>query len=331
MVHYLTEELVRQGHEVTLFASGDSVTSANLVASCPEALRLNPEGGDELALHYLMMEKVFRSAGEFDIVHFHLDYLHFPAHRRLSRLSSITTLHGMLDSPVLKRLYREYSEVPVVSISYAQRRPLPWINWQGTVHHGLPLELLPTGDGSGGYLAFLGRISPEKGVDRAIEISRRVGLPLKIAAKIDKADRNYFETRIRPLLDSPNVEFIGEIGESSKPEFLGRAVALLFPIDWPEPFGLVMIEAISCGTPVIAFPGGSVEEVVEDGITGFIVDDVEAAAQAIERISEIDRETCRSVFEGRFSARRMAADYLNIYTRVQGSPTLSEALEPVQK
>jgi glycosyltransferase involved in cell wall biosynthesis len=331
VVHYLTEELVRQGHEVTLFASGDSVTSANLVASCPVALRLNPDGVDELALHYLMIEKVFRSAASFDIIHFHLDYLHFPAHRRQSKLASITTLHGRLDTPILKRLYREYSEVPVVSISYAQRRPLPWINWQGTVHHGLPLELLPTGDGSGGYLAFLGRISPEKGVDSAIEIARRVGLPLKIAAKIDKADRRYFETQIRPLLDSPDVEFIGEIGESSKSEFLGRAVALLFPIDWPEPFGLVMIEAISCGTPVIAFPGGSVEEVVEDGITGFIVDDVEAAAQAIERISEIDRETCRSVFEGRFSARRMVADYLNIYTRVQGSPTLSEALEPVQK
>jgi glycosyltransferase involved in cell wall biosynthesis len=330
VVHYLTEELVRQGHEVTLFASGDSMTSANLVSSCPVALRLNPDGEDELALHFVMLEKVFRVAADFDIIHFHLDYLHFPVSRR-QEIPNITTLHGRLDIPTLKCLYREFPDMPVVSISDAQRGPLPWINWQGTVHHGLPLDLLPAGKADGGYLAFLGRISPEKGVDRAIEISRRVGLPLKIAAKIDKSDRKYFETQIRQLFDSPDVDYVGEIGESQKGDFLGKARALLFPIDWPEPFGLVMIEAMSCGTPVVAFHGGSVDEVIEDGVTGFIVDNVEQAAHAVDRIGDIDRGRCRKVFESRFSAARMVADYMNIYTRLQGSPTLSEDLESVPK
>jgi glycosyltransferase involved in cell wall biosynthesis len=330
VVHYLTEELVRQGHQVTLFASGDSVTSARLIPSCPVALRLNPGGEDELAFHFVMLEKVFRASFDFDIIHFHLDYLHFPVSRR-QEIPNITTLHGRLDIPTLKRLYREFSDMPVVSISDAQRHPLPWINWQGTVHHGLPLDLLGAGNGDGGYLAFLGRISPEKGVDRAIEISQRVGLPLKIAAKIDKSDYKYFETQIRQLLESPDVDYVGEIGELQKTDFLGNAKALLFPIDWPEPFGLVMIEAMACGTPVVAFHGGSVDEVIQDGVTGFIVDSVEQAACAVERIGDIDRGRCRRVFESRFSAARMVADYMNIYTRLQGSPTLSEDLEPVTK
>lgn len=329
VVHYLTEELVRQGHEVTLFASGDSSTSANLIAAWPAALRLSPAGFDELAPHFVMLEQVFRVASDFDIIHFHIDYLHFPCSRRQS-LPNLTTLHGRLDIPSLRRLYREFSDQPVVSISDAQRQPLPWINWQGTVHHGLPLDLLPPGDGRGGYLAFLGRISPEKGVDRAIEIARRAGLPLKIAAKIDKADREYFET-VRHLFTSPEVEYVGEIGESEKAEFLGKATALLFPIDWPEPFGLVMIESLSCGTPVVAFHGGSVDEILKDGVTGFLVGNVEQAVRAVERIEEIDRATCRKVFETRFCASRMVADYINIYTRLQGSAIMSEALEPVPK
>ena len=328
VVHYLTEELVRQGHDVTLFASGDSLTSANLIPACPTALRLSDDNIDPLGLHFVMLEEVFRLAPTFDIIHFHVDYLHFPVSRR-TEAAHVTTLHGRLDIPMLKPLYREFSDVPLVSISDAQRGPIPWANWQGTVYHGLPMQLLPRGEGDGGYLAFLGRISPEKGVDRAIEIAHRVGLPLKIAAKIDKADREYFEKHIRKLWDSPTVEYMGEIGESDKAEFLGKAKALLFPIDWPEPFGLVMIEALSSGTPVVAFHGGSVGEVIEDGVTGFVVSDVESAARAVAHVEEISRSACRRAFELRFSSTRMVNDYLKIYSRLARSIDGVEDVEPV--
>jgi glycosyltransferase involved in cell wall biosynthesis len=328
VVHYLTEELVRQGHDVTLFASGDSATNANLVPTCPTALRLSGGDVDSLALHLVMLEEVFRASANFDVVHFHVDYLHFSASRRL-QFPHVTTLHGRLDLPALEDLYREFSDIPLVSISDAQRSPLPWANWQGTVYHGLPLDLLAPGNGDGGYLAFLGRISPEKRLDRAIEISRRSRLPLKVAAKIDDADREYFETQIRHLCEGPDVDFVGEIDESRKAEFLGKARALLFPIDWPEPFGLVMIEALACGTPVVAFRGGSVDEVIDDGVTGFVVTSVEEAVRAVERIGDIKRETCREIFESRFSADRMAADYMKIYTRLLQSSDGVEDEEPV--
>jgi glycosyltransferase involved in cell wall biosynthesis len=327
VVHYLTEELVRQGHQVTLFASGDSITSGTLVSACPEALRLNHERVDPIALHYVMLEKVFRAAPSFDIIHFHVDYLHFPSSRRFVS-PNVTTLHGRLDIPGLQNLYREFSEMPLVSISDAQRRPIPWANWQGTVHHGLPPDLLRPGDGSGGYLAFLGRISPEKGIDRAIEIAQRVGTPLRVAAKIDEADKSYFETHIRKLFDCPLVEYMGEINETNKAEFLGNAKALLFPIDWPEPFGLVMIEALSCGTPVVAFRGGSVQEVIDDGATGFVVENVDEAVRVFASLDSISRSKCRKVFESRFSVNRMVDDYIRIYTRLSKSASM-EDLESV--
>lgn len=320
VVSWLTEELVRLGHEVTLFASGDSLTSANLVPICPEALRLNSQCIDQLAHHVIMIEQVFQERSAFDLVHFHIDYLHFSVSRR-EQLVGLTTLHGRLDLPDLVPLYRTFPEMPVVSISDAQRKPLPWLNWQGTVHHGLPANQFKFHAGPGQYLAFLGRTSPEKGLDRAIEIAKRAGIPLKIAAKIDRADAEYFETRIKPLLDHGLIEFIGEIGFYEKNDFLGNAMALLFPIQWPEPFGLVMIEAMACGTPVIAYPGGSVGEVMKDGVTGFIVPDEDEAVKAVERIPEIDRQKCRHYFERKFTAARMAQDYLNIYKRlVQREP-----------
>jgi glycosyltransferase involved in cell wall biosynthesis len=314
VVSWLTEELVRQGHDVTLFASGDSATTARLVAPVPNALRLDPGCVDQLALHMLLLEEVFRRQGDFDVVHFHCDYLHFPFSRR-QRQAHVTTLHGRLDLPELPRIYREYGAEPVVSISQAQQGPLPWLNWHGVVHHGLPRGLHTFREGPGRYLAFLGRISPEKRVDRAVEIARRVGLPLRIAAKVDRADRDYFTDHIEPLLQrsAAFVEFVGEVGGSAKDEFLGDAIALLFPIDWPEPFGLVMIEAMACGTPVIAWPCGSVPEVIEDGVTGFVVNDVEEAVSAVERVGELSRRRCRETFERRFADERMARDYLAIY------------------
>ncbi|HEX4996758.1 MAG TPA: glycosyltransferase family 4 protein [Terriglobia bacterium] len=326
VVCYITEELVRQGHDVTLFASGDSVTTGRLVPACRSALRLDTHCVDRLAAHYLMLEKVLRAAPLFDVIHYHVDYLHFSLSRRCAT-PHVTTLHGRLDTPELGPLFREFSEIPLVSVSSSQRAPLAEANWQGTVHHGLPLDLLPLDDGKGGYLAFLGRISPEKRLDRAIEIARRAGMRLKIAAKVDAVDQTYFDNEIDPLIRQPHVEFIGEIGECAKAEFLGKARALLFPIDWPEPFGLVMIESLSCGTPVVAFRGGSVEELIEDGVTGFVVDGMDSAVRAVKRIGEIDRRRCRAVFEDRFSARRMAADYLAIYDRVCRPARLSMPLE----
>ncbi len=311
VVSYLTEELVRQGHEVTLFASGDSQTRAHLVPGCPRALRL---GGcvDPLPHHLLMLEKIWQRVDEFDIIHNHMDYLPYPMLNRLGS-PSLTTLHGRLDIPDLLPLYSVYDKLPLVSISDHQRLPLAWVNWQGTVHHGLPLDLYAPGLQPSGYLAFLGRISPEKRVDRAIEIARRSGRPLKIAAKIDSADRDYYQNKIAPLLKTPGVEFIGEIKDSEKNDFLGNAAALLFPVDWPEPFGMVLIEAMACGTPAVAFNRGSVPEVIEEGLTGFIVQDIPAAVEAVARLERLDRATVRRSFEARFSASRMAQDYLRIY------------------
>ena len=300
---------------MTLFASADSITAARLAAPCRNALRLDPTCVDPLAHHILMLEMVFREAELFDVVHFHTDYLHFPLSRRLP-IRQITTLHGRLDLPDLAPLYREFGDMPVVSISDAQRRPLPSANWLGTVHHGLPEDLYPFQPKHGEYLAFLGRISPEKRADRAIEIARQVGMPIRVAAKVDPVDREYFEKVIRPLLADPLVDFVGEIGERDKRGFLGNAFALLFPIDWPEPFGLVVIEAMARGTPVIVFPGGSVPELIEDGVSGFIVDSVKDAASAVERVSTLRRESCRQTFFQRFTASRMAENYVDLYRRL---------------
>jgi len=315
VVSYLTEELVAMGHDVTLFASGDSRTTARLVAGSPRALRLDGSCEDPLARHVVHLEHVFERAPTFDVIHLHTDYLHYPLARRTAT-PHLTTLHGRLDLPDLVPVYREYEEIPLASISDAQREPLPHANWQGTVPHGLPRNLLPFAPGNGGYLAFLGRISPEKRVDRAIEIARRAGWPIRIAAKVDRADTDYFDHEIRRLLLQPHVEFLGEISDTEKPAFLGSAAALLFPIDWPEPFGLVLIEAMSCGTPIIAFRAGAVEEVVEDGVTGYVVDTLADAVRAVARVERFDRRVCRRVFEERFTARRMARDYLRLYARI---------------
>ena len=314
VVSYLTEELVRAGHEVTLFASGDSQTTANLVSPCPQALRLDPNCVDRLAYHILMLEEIYQLYDEFDIVHFHIDYLHFPCSRRRT-IPHVTTLHGRLDLADLVPLYRKFTEIPVVSISDSQREPLPWLNWVGTVHHGLPENLHSFHEEPGEYLAFLGRISPEKGVDQAIEMAKRSGVPIKIAAKIDRVDQEYFDAIIKPLLDHPLVEYIGEIDEKAKDQFLGEALALVAPVNWPEPFGLVFIEALACGTPVLAYNRGSVPEIVKDGVTGFIVADLGAATQAISRLPELSRRDCRRHFEKRFTASRMRRDYEVVYRK----------------
>jgi len=314
VVSYLTEELVREGHRITLYASGDSVTSADLVPICPRALRLDEQVVDHLAPQIVQLERVFRDAHRFDVIHFHTDYVHFPLSRRAG-IPHVTTLHGRLDMAELSCLYDEFPDMPVVSISDAQRAPLPQADWLATVHHGLPPDLLRLHERPGDYLAFVGRVSAEKRLDRAIEIARRAGLKLRVAAKVDPADRDYFRT-IEPLLRDPVVEFIGEIGEDRKEDFLGNARALLFPIDWPEPFGLVMIEAMACGTPVVAWRCGSVPEVIDEGVTGFVVDDLDAAVRAVERCAGLDRWQCRAAFDQRFTAARMANDYLAVYRRV---------------
>jgi len=315
VVSYLTEELVRQGHEVTLFASGDSITSARLVAPCAHALRLDAGVKEPLAYHYIQLDQVFDENNNFDIIHFHVGYLHLPLFRRQST-PHITTLHGRLDIPDLVPLYKQFAEAPLISISDDQRRPLEWANWQATVYHGLPEDLHFCGTGRGDYLAFIGRIAAEKRPDRAIEIATRGRMKLKIAAKIDAADQNYFHQSVEPLLDNPLVECIGEIDDRGKQDFLGNAYALLFPIDWPEPFGLVLIEALACGTPVIAFRCGSVPELIDDGVTGFIVDNIDQAVAALAKVKDLDRQRCRQVFQERFSVARMTADYLNIYRRM---------------
>jgi glycosyltransferase involved in cell wall biosynthesis len=315
VVSYLTEELVRQGHDVTLFASGDSITRARLVACSERSLRLDKRVVDPLAHHFVELEAVFARAAEFDVLHFHIDYLHFPFSQR-QNIRHVTTLHGLLDLRDLQPLYKIFSDVPVVSISDAQRQPLPGANWQGTVHHGLPVDLYRPRREAGDYLVFLGRISVEKRVDRAIEIAKRCRMPLKIAAKVDNFDRKYFERSIKPLLDDPLVEWVGEVDEAGKQELLSHAYALLFPIDWPEPFGLVLVEAMACGTPSIAYRCGSVPELVEDGVTGYIVNDVSTAVEAIAKVGRLDRSLCRRRFEERFSAERMARSYLEIYQRL---------------
>jgi glycosyltransferase involved in cell wall biosynthesis len=315
VVSYLTEELVKRGHEVTLFASGDSITSARLVSVCDRALRLDRTCNDPLAYHFLLLEEVFARQGWFDLVHFHVDYLHFPLSSRL-RQAHATTLHGRLDLPELAFIYRTYRGEPVISISTAQRRPVPWANWQATVYHGLPMELYRFHPRPQPYLAFLGRVSPEKRLDRAIEIAKRSGLPLKVAAKVDAVDRDYFEGQIKPLLNTSLVEFLGELGGAAKEEFLGNAAALLFPVDWPEPFGLAMIEALACGVPVVGWRCGSVPEVLDDGLTGFVVDDLDSAVEAVHRIEGLSRPVCRRVFEERFAVERMCDDYLQVYERL---------------
>ncbi len=315
VVSWLTEELVRMGHDVTLFASADSKTSARLISAAPQALRLNDQVNEEIPYIMIELEQVKQHAREFDFIHWHVDYMSYPLSRCIPT-PQVTTLHGRLDLPDLRPLYKEFQDIPVISISDTQRKPLPWINWQGTVHHGLPADLFTPHYAQGEYLAVLGRISPEKGVDRAIEIAKRVGMPLRIAAKISKPDRPYYEQVIKPLLDHPLIEFVGEINEKQKDDFIGNAYAVLFTINWPEPFGIVMIEAMACGTPVVAFPGGSVEEVEQDGVTGYIVNSVEEAARAVERVPELSRLGVRKAFEECFTATRMTRNYLALYRRI---------------
>ena len=313
VVSYLTEELVRLGHDVTLFASGDSVTSARLVSCATTALRLDPKVRDPIPYYMLMLDRVCECADDFDILHFHIDYYHFPLFKPLAG-RTVTTLHGRQDLPDLRPLYLGFSEMPLVSISNGQRGPIASANFVGTVYHGVPLDLhRPTFNPRGGYLAFLGRVSPEKGVDRAIEVARTLGVPLKIAAKVDRVDEDYFREQIAPLLKGPGVEFIGEIDERQKTDFLGQALALMFLIDWPEPFGLVMIEAMACGTPVIGYNRGSVPEIVEHGVTGFIVEDELSAITSVHHLAHLSREVVRKQFEERFTARRMAKEYLAVY------------------
>jgi glycosyltransferase involved in cell wall biosynthesis len=319
IVHFLTEELVTLGHDVTLYAAGDSRTSAQLISACPRSLRLDEGCLDPLAPHFTMLEQLANTQDEYDVIHFHIDYLHFSMSRSLG-WRQLTTLHGRLDLPELQPLYHAYDDMPVVSISDAQRKPLPQANWIGTVLHGLPADLLGLSARPAGYLAFMGRISPEKRVDRAVEIAKALNKPLRVAAKIAKSDRDYFEEQIAPLFDHPLVEFVGEIRDDEKQTFLGGADALLFPIDWPEPFGLVMIEAMACGTPVIAFDHGSVREVLEDGVTGYIVNDVPAAIDAARRAPALDRRRIRQTFEQSFSARRMARDYVRLYRELCETP-----------
>jgi glycosyltransferase involved in cell wall biosynthesis len=327
IVFWLTEELVRQGHAVTLFASADSITSAELVPCTAQALRLNPSVKDPLPYYMLMLDRVRRRADEFDILHFHIDQLHFPLFRDIAA-RTLTTLHGRQDLPDLPPLYFGFDEMPLASISHSQRGPIPHANFAATVHHGLPLDLhKPIFHPRGGYVAFLGRVSPEKRPDRAIEIARALGVPLKIAAKIDKVDESYFAETIKPLLNGPDVEFIGEISDSQKNQFLGEALALLFPIDWPEPFGLVMIEAMACGTPVLAFGNGSVSEIIDEGVTGHIVDTTEQAVRALPQVLALDRRAVRRRFEERFSATRMAKDYVSVYRKLlQRAPALEQRI-----
>jgi len=317
VVSWLTEELVRLGHEVTLFASGDSKTTARLVPACEKALWRDKACRETLPHHVRMLELVFRDVMHFDILHFHCDYIHFPLVRRYGH-PTLTTLHGYVHPHDLGDLLEEYRDVPLASISDNQRASTPAANWQGTIHHGLPRDLLTFSPRGGEYLAFLGRVSPEKGLERAIAVAHRTGLPLKIAAKIYEEDRSYFEHDIKPLLESSAsfVEFVGEVGGTAKDEFLGNAKALLFPVDWPEPFGLVMIEAMACGTPVIGWRNGSVPEVIRHGVNGFVVSSVEEAVQCVGKLSSLERHACRKIFETRFRVERMTADYLKMYEKV---------------
>jgi glycosyltransferase involved in cell wall biosynthesis len=315
VISYLTEELVRQGHDVTLFAAGDSITCARLVPAIGESLRQDTGRQSWLAYHTIQMDMVSELASTFDIIHFHTEYLHFPIARKFCT-PHVTTLHGRLDLPELVPLYKRFPDCPLVSISNHQRTPLPWINWCGTVHHGLPPDLYSFQPASGNYFTFIGRISPEKRIDRAIDITQQCGMPLYIGAKIDKSDEPYFNEYIKPLLRNPLVKYLGEVSDREKRELLEHASALLFPIDWPEPFGLVMIEAFACGTPVIAYHHGSIPEIMEDGITGFVVTNQDDAVRAARSIDSIDRKRCRAAFDRRFTVTDMAENYLRVYRRV---------------
>jgi glycosyltransferase involved in cell wall biosynthesis len=327
VVSYLTEELVRQGHEVTLFASGDSLTSAELAPCTEHALRLDPRVRDPLPHYMIMLDQARKRADEFDVLHFHIDYLHYPLFKELAP-RTVTTVHGRQDMPDLPVVYAAFPAFGLVSISNAQRRPWPHGSWLRTIHHGVPAHLYPFApNANASYLAFLGRICPEKRPDRAIEIAKRAGLPLKIAAKVDRVDQTYFDEEIRPLLDHPLIDFVGEISEQEKAAFLGGARAVLFTIDWPEPFGLAMIEAMACGTPVIAWRRGSVPEVIEHGVSGFIVDDVDQAVGAVAHLDYLDRKRIRSRFEQRFTAERMAKDYLAVYSSLVPDAVLPALIE----
>ena len=335
VVSYLTEELVRQGHQVTLFASGDSLTSAELVPCTGSALRLTATVQDPIPYYMIMLDKVRQRADDFDILHFHIDQFHFPLFRSMAQ-RALTTLHGRQDLPDLQMLYRGFQEMPLVSISQAQRQPIPNARFVATIYHGLPAALhTPTFDPRGGYLAFLGRICPEKRLDHAMAIAEAAGLPLKIAAKVDKVDIAYFKETIEPRFKRSNVEFIGEINEHEKTEFLGQALALLFPIDWPEPFGLAMIEAMACGTPVLAFRRGSVSEVIDEGITGAIVESLEQGVKKLPAVLALDRRAVRRRFDERFTVDRMAKDYVSAYLSML-APSISgdldnEAIMPIRK
>ena len=324
VVAYLTDELVGLGHDVTLFASGDSISSAKLVSCAPVALRLDPNIRDPIPYYMLMLDRVRQRTDEFDVLHFHIDQFHFPLFRPIAE-RTVTTLHGRQDLPDLKALYLGFNDMPLVSISQAQRLPVMNANFAATVHHGLPVDLhKPTFDPRGGYVAFLGRISPEKRVDRAIQIARTLGIPIRIAAKVDNVDRVYFRETIEPLIDLPGVQFVGEISEREKTEFLGEARALLFPIDWPEPFGMSMIEAMACGTPVLAFGHGSVPEIIDPGVTGLIVNSMDEAVRMLPKVMSLDRRAVRRRFEQRFSAIRMAQDYLQIYRSLLQQSAIEE-------
>ena len=331
VVSWITDELVRLGHDVTLFASGDSVSDARLEAICPQALRLITGSFNREAPMTLLLERAFGASDEFDLIHSHLDFLGFPVARRC-QAPVLTTLHGRLDLPELEPVYREFGEIPLVSISDAQRQPLPWANWQATVHHGLPRDLYTFHPQQGQYLAFLGRIAPEKCPDQAIAIATRAGIPLRIAAKVDPADRDYFRERIEPLLDHPLVEYLGEITDAEKNDFLGDACALLAPFDWPEPFGLVFIEALACGTPVLAYRRGSVPEIIDDGVTGYICERMDELTAAVKQVSLLDRRRCREAFEVRFTVERMVQDYLDVYEQIvsdRSTAALRSHLHPV--
>ncbi len=319
VVSYLTEELVRRGHDVTLYASGDSVTTAQLRAACPRALRRHSEnvGADAAAYHALQLEQVLSAAGQFDVINFHTSYGHFPAARRSPR-PTLTTLHGRLDTPAPAAICRAFPDIPLLSISNAQRAPLPRLNWRGTVYNSVPEGLYTFQPTPGGYLAFLGRLSPEKGPDLAIEIATRAGVDIKLAGKVGAVEREYFHNVVEPLLGGAGVEYVGEIGDREKQEFLGGALALLFPVTWPEPFGLAMIEALACGTPVIGFDHGAVSEVVKHDVTGFVCQDVDQEVRAVRSVEGIDRAGCRRSFEERFSAARMADGYLAVYRELAG-------------
>lgn len=315
VVSYLTEELVRFGHDVTLFASGDSITKAKLFPVCEKSLRLNLQSSDSYIHHLIQIQDLMEQSKDFDIIHFHIDCLHFPTTAFL-KTPNLTTLHGRLDILSLDLLYQKFSKVPVVSISASQKSQMPSANWIDTIYHGIPEDLYSLNSTPEQYLAFLGRISPEKGLDRAIEIAKRVGIKLKIAAKVDKADQNYFDSEIKHLLDHPLVEYIGEINDHEKNDFLGNALCLIFPINWPEPFGMVMIEAMACGTPVLAFKCGSVPEVIDEGLTGSIVSSIDEAVKILPSMFEWDRAVCRNIFTKRFTAARMASNYLTLYNTI---------------